>query len=351
MNKKWYLIVLLCIIMFLLYSYNKNYIKFQDDYYNAFDTYSSLTVYTKNEKNFKKYSKIMSEKLDELNKLFDIYNNYEGINNIKTINDNAGIKPIVTDKILINLLKNSKKAFYETDGSLNIAMGSVLKIWHEYRQYGINNPENAKIPPMETLLNAQKHTNIEDIVIDEEKNTVFIKDSYLSIDVGATAKGYGADLIYNELVNAGMKSGIINIGGNVKIIGNLYNKKDGKWSIGIQSPDSNENSSNNLIDTIYTSETSVVTSGDYQRYYTVNGKKYHHIIDPKTLMPADYYKSVTVINNNSMKADIFSTSLFVLPYEKGFEIAEKNNIAVMWILKDGTIKTNSNYNLISKNFK
>ena len=129
-----------------------------------------------------------------------IRDSYEGINNIKTINDNAGIKPVKVDKRIIDLIKFSKDMYEKTNGKTNIAFGAVLSIWHEYRTIGIEDPANAALPSEEELRIASEHTNIEDIVIDEEHSTVFLSDPLMRLDVGAVAKGYATEQVSNCLL-------------------------------------------------------------------------------------------------------------------------------------------------------
>lgn len=348
MIKKIFIIIFCLSIILNLSSCGQAYKKYNDEYINLFNTYTTFTCYAKNEKEFKNYSNYLYEKLNELNKLFDIYNNYENINNLKTINDNAGIKPVVVDKNIINLLVYSKKAYYETNGTVNIAMGSVLKIWHNYREKGIEFPDKAEIPPIDSLKAANKYTDIENIIIDEENSTVFITNSNTSIDVGAIAKGYSCEIAVKELLSKGVTSAILNLGGNVYSIGVPYNSNRDKWGIGIQNPELSENGANTLIDTIFVNDSSIVSSGDYQRYYIVNDKKYHHIIDKDTLMPSDKFKSVTVIYNDCSVADMLSTALFILSYEEGLELVQKYNADAIWIFKDNSIKVTDGYKTFSK---
>lgn len=342
MSKKFISALTILLLMFVNTSCTSKltYQKYEDEYYDIFDTYSNIIYYVKSEEEYKKYSSYTKERLTELNKLFDIYNNYENINNIKTINDNAGIKPVEVNPVIIDLLTSSKQYYYETGGAVNISMGSVLKIWHLYRDKGIETPENAEIPSLDILKSASNHTDIENIIINEEQNTVFIKDSEMSIDVGALAKGYAAEITANELKSLGLESGLINMGGNVRAIEQPMNSKKGYWSVGLQDPDA----SSQLIYTLKIKDKSVVTSGNYQRYYIVDGKKYHHIIDNKTLMPADTYKSVTIIHDNSSTADMLSTALFIMPYDDGLKLAEKYSADVIWIFSNDDIKTTDNIN-------
>ena len=112
----------------------------------------------------------------EFNKLYDIYKDYDGINNIKTINDNAGIKPVEVQQEIIDLLLFSKEWYNRTNGKCNIALGSVLSIWHDYRNASINNPEKAEIPPPDMLKEAMRYTDINKVIVDEDNNTVYLED-------------------------------------------------------------------------------------------------------------------------------------------------------------------------------
>ena len=205
-------------------------------------------------------------------------------------------------------------------------MGSVLNIWHNYRENALNNNVYA-IPTNTELIEASKHTGINSIVIDENNSTVFIKDKYTSIDVGAIAKGYAADYAVKYLKSKGIKVALINLGGNVIAI----NDKDKEsFKTGVVSPNNNDE----YIYSFDLSNQSAVTSGNYQRYYDYNGKRYHHIIDSKTLFPSENNKEVTVVTNSSLEGDVFSTALFILPYDEGVKLAKDNNLKVMWIDKN-----------------
>ena len=297
--------------------------KYTYSYYDVFDTFSSITLYCEDVKEAKSVSDELHEELLRLNNLFDIYNNYEGVNNIKTINDNAGKAPVNVDEDIISLLSEGKNAYAETDGTVNIALGSVLEIWHKYRENALEN-EIYAVPSDEELKAASQHTDINSIVIDDINSTVYITDPEVSIDVGAIAKGYATDYARKFLKERGIGAGMVNLGGNLIVL-NDENKKS--FKTGITSPEGDGKYS----DIIFLSNSSAVTSGSYQRYYEYNGKRYNHIIDGKTLYPAENNKSVTIVDESSLKGDIFSTALFILPYEDGKALAEKNNVEALWI--------------------
>lgn len=297
-------------------------------YLDLFDTVTTIIGSGDSEEQFRQEAQKIYEQFLVYHRLFDIYSDYEGINNLKTVNDQAGIAPVKVDSAIIELLLDCK-AYYElTDGKVNAAMGSVLKLWHEARNHGMENPDDAKLPDADALAQAAEHISFKSIVIDEKASTVYISDPEASLDVGAIAKGWAAQRVA-ENAPKGM---LISVGGNVCATGA---KADGSaWVVGVQNPDGGE-----YLRKIPITGGSVVTSGDYQRTYTVDGKQYHHIIDPTTGMPSTYWRSVTVVCADSALADALSTALFVLPLEEGKALAEECGAEVLWLDADGIVYT------------
>ena len=297
-------------------------------YLDLFDTVTTIIGSGDSEEQFRQEAQKIYEQFLVYHRLFDIYSDYEGINNLKTVNDQAGIAPVKVDSAIIELLLDCK-AYYElTDGKVNAAMGSVLKLWHEARNHGIENPDDAKLPDGDALAQAAEHISFKSIVIDEKASTVYISDPKASLDVGAIAKGWAAQRVAENAP----KWMLISVGGNVCATGA---KADGSaWVVGVQNPDGGE-----YLRKISITDGAVVTSGDYQRTYTVDGKQYHHIIDPATGMPSTYWRSVTVVCADSALADALSTALFVLPLEEGKALAEECGAEVLWLDADGIVYT------------
>lgn len=316
-----------------------SYEKYSASFFDTFDTIISVVGYTKSEKEFKSYMGKIEDRFSELHKLFDKYHDYEGINNIKTINDNAGIKPVKVDKKIIDMILFSKEWYYKSGEKTNIALGPVIKIWSEYRDEGTKHPEDAELPPMDLLKEAKAYTDIEMVIVDEENSTVYLEDKHMSIDVGAVAKGYAAELVAREIEKEGLDSAIINAGGNIRTIGKPKDNIREKWGIGLQNPDKSIFSADsNILDTIFVNDGSVVSSGDYQRYYEVDGKIYHHIIDPDTLMPADYYDAVTLVTADSGLADFLSTTVFLMDIESSKALVESlEGVEAIWVFDDGSM--------------
>ena len=315
-------------------------VRHEGQFLELFDTVTQVIAYTETKEDYNTYYKLVFDNTKEMHELFDIYNDYEGINNIKTINDNAGIAPVKVDRRIIDLLKFGKEAYAFTNGKTNIAMGSVLRIWHDHREAGLEDPAAATLPDMEALKQAALHTDINNVIIDEAASTVYLKDPDMRLDVGAIAKGYTAEQVCQIATKAGY-SGLLSFGGNVRATGF---KGDGKtpWAIGIQDPFAQGESS--YLYLMEVTDRSLVTSGDYERYYEVDGKRYHHIIDPVTLFPADYFTSVTILCEDSGAADAWSTALFNMSYEEGLKLVEADpDVEALWIFKDGTMKDTSGF--------
>jgi len=330
---------------------NVKYSKYSYEFLGAFDTVIQFVGYAKSEQEFETMVKAGQKRFEELHKLFDIYNDYEGINNIKTINDNAGITPVKVSPEIISLIEFCKEWYYKTGGVVNIALGPVLSIWHEYREEGLINPEKARIPDIELLKQANLKTDIEKVKINKEESTVFLEEAGMKLDVGAVAKGFATEIVAKELEEQGYTSFIISGGGNIKIVGKPLGGNRSKWAIGIQDPDGNPLIPNSeTVDTVYANDTSIVSSGDYQRFYVVDGKRMHHIIDPETLMPASRYRAVTVMTPDSGLADLLSTTIFILPYDQGRRLVESlENVEALWIFPDGTITATENMKKVLKN--
>lgn len=314
--------------------------RFHAEFLNLFDTVTEIIGYTKNKEEFTQIATDIHDELETYHKLYDIYDDYDGIANIKTINDNAGKKPVTVDQKIIDLLKFSKYAYEKTDGRVNVAMGSVLSIWHDYRTKGLDDPENAKLPPMDELKAASLHTDCSKIHIDEEASTVYLEDPDMRLDVGAIAKGYATELAAKSLEAKGIDHFLLSVGGNIRTVGR---RADGKpWKLDIQNPDMD--SEKKSIDTLDLDGLSLVSSGDYERYYMVNGVRYHHIINPDTLMPTTYFRAISIVCKDSGWADALSTAIFNMPYEKGLAFIESlDGVEAMWVLPDESIRTSSGY--------
>lgn len=308
--------------------------KLDKTYYEYFDTVTTILTYSKDKKSFDKHCKLLEKELDRYNKLYNSYDSFDGVNNFKTINDKAGIEPVKVDPEIIELIEYSEKIYDLTGGTINIAMGSLLGLWHQYREMSIDHPEKAAIPSEKELTEKANHKDINSIVIDKKNSTVYIKDPDVQIDIGAIGKGFATEKIANKLKKAGFTKGIISVGGDDVIIGDNPNNSQGLWKIAVQNPflDQKDKPYSSIVSV---KNTSVVTSGDYQRFFTVNGKNYHHIIDPATRYPSTRWKSVSVQADSISLADSLSTYFFIIDHETGLKKARENKVEAYWIDPEG----------------
>ena len=316
-------------------------IKYTATFLDIFDTSTEIMGYAFNEKEFSDQAALLKEQLVFYNNLYDIYNDYDGVNNIKTINDNAGLSPVKVDPEIIELLRFSEEMYELTEGKTNIAMGSVLSIWHDYREYGSDNPDRASLPDITELKAAAEHTDIENMIIDEAASTVYLSDPEMSLDVGSIAKGFAVQKVIDYARAQGMDNILISLGGNIAGLGNRI---DGtSFRIAIQNPDLDSDEA--YIEKVDIADGQcVVSSGDYQRYYIVDGKLYCHIINPDTLFPADTFASVSVIAKDSGMADALSTALYNMSLEEGESFVNSHDdIEAMWVYHDGTKVYSDNF--------
>nr|WP_246241072.1 FAD:protein FMN transferase [Anaerocolumna sedimenticola] len=345
LNKK--LVACLLIIVFIFnltgctkLSYSAKLKRYDASFLELFDTVTTITGYAKDKEEFTNYAQMIYDNLKEYHQLYDIYNDYDGINNIKTINDNAGKKPVKVDQKIIDLLKFAKEAYKLTNGQMNVAFGAVLSVWHDYRTRGVDDPVNAKLPPMDLLKEKAKHTDINKVVINEKDSTVYLEDPEMSLDVGAVGKGFATEKVAAIAYKNGFKSGSISVGGNVRTLDPKADTGEA-WSIGIQNPDLE--SKDKYLYILDLKNMSLVTSGVYERYYTVDGKQYHHIIDPDTLMPANDYLSVSIVTKDSGMADALA-KVINMPFEEGRKLIESiPDTEALWVFKNGDIKYSTNF--------
>ena len=301
-------------------------------------TVNSVYSYAEDEKTvFEANCAAVEELLDRANKLFDIYYEYSGINNIKTINKAAGKgEPVVVDSMIIDLLEYGKEVYALTEGQTNIAMGAVLSLWHDCRDAAEYDSRDAYLPDEWKLAEAARHVDINKLVIDRENSTVYLEDPLMSLDVGALAKGYVTDLARDLLFSRGATSYVLNFGGNVVEVGG-----DG-WEIPLSNPNTE---SSEYLATLLLKNTAVITSGNYRRYFFYEGKRYHHLIDPDTLYPADYHSAVSVICESSAFGDALSTALFCMTESEGLSLIESlSDVEAMWFTKDGNKIVSSGWN-------
>ncbi len=253
--------------------------------------------------------------------------------------NHAGARSIAVSESTFYLIKESIKYSGLTDGLFDVTIAPALELW------GFGDEEINEIPDGESLREALSHVSYENISLNESENTVALKDPEAAIDLGACAKGYIADRLKEYLVEQGITSAVIDLGGNILTIGN---KPDGTpFNIAIKAPFSNASSfyagnplsGESIAASIAVAGRSVVTSGIYERYKLIGGKMYHHVLNPFTGYPADNsLASVTIISDSSLTGDLLSTSCLLLGKEGAKSlISGFPDIQAIFIEKDGTI--------------
>lgn len=317
--------LLLVIIMLtpVFAAQGETYQKNQHYFFGTFDTVITLIGYTKNGQEFQAYAQLAEAEMRRYHEIFDLYHPYQRVQNLYTVNQLAGTEAVSAEPELIDLLLLLRQWHEQYSDATNPAMGAVLKLWHDAREDGVS------IPNSDALVAAGEHMSFDKVIIDETAQTIRFDDPQIQLDLGAVAKGYAAQLTANALRAAGLDSFILNAGGNV-VCGNAPLDGRAFWTVAIEDVDAVS-----VRHKIGVLNQCIVTSGDYQRYYEVDGVRYHHLIDPVTLYPASHVRSVSVIYPDSGLADFLSTAAFVLPYEESRALIESIPEAeAVWLFQD-----------------
>jgi thiamine biosynthesis lipoprotein len=307
--------------------------RYAHQFLGAFDTLFELTAFTETREQFDAFAADFEARVGEYHRQFDIYHEYEGINNLKTVNDYAGIAPVPVDGAVRELLTWWQGLDPALKAPCNILLGPALALWRDARERSLDDPEHAAVPDSDALEALRGLCTPDKLVIDETAGTVYLTEPGCALDVGAIAKGWACARAVREAAAArGVTSYLLNAGGNV-IAGDGPRDGRPRWGVGLRDPDAADRNR----DVLYVREVSVVTSGDYQRYYVYQGRRLGHILDPETLQPAERFRAVTVVGPDSGLCDALSTALFVLPEDEGAALAERLNCDAVWMRPDGSV--------------
>ena len=295
-----FLIIILLFVIYFLFNKKKN-LYSKDLFY--MDTYINVKFYLDNKEKANNIMIGIDDIYREYHELTDRYNSYDGINNVYYINNNdSSDSEVVLDSKLYDLIKYAYDFSKNTNGLFDKGEG---------------------VPSVDELKKANKRNEI--ILLGNNK----IKNNHPNIDLGGVSKGYTTQVVSNYLKANGIKHFLINAGGNVSC-GDAYGKDF--YKVGIQSPDRD-----GIVGVLKVTNISVVTSGGYERNYEYNGKIYHHIINPKTLFPSEFMKSVTVVSSDSGLADMLSTTLFLMTVDDALEFLKDYDAEAIFVLNDGSI--------------
>lgn len=258
---------------------------------------------------------------NEANRLIGIISAWQEGTELYQVNENAGIQPVKVSAGLYHLIKRSLWLSEVTGGLFDVTFASLDKIWYFDRPM-------EHFPTDQQIKDSVKNINYRFIEMNNEHQTIFITNKGTKIELGATGKGYIAKAMMNKLKEAGITSGLINAGGDLVCWG--FNEHDQPWNIGIIDP----NTRKDYIAFLPLSNKAVATSGCYERYIEHNGKRYSHIIHPKTGYPVEGLKSVTVISDDCELCDAIATTLFLMGKENAIAFAESFNDISYIIIDD-----------------
>ena len=282
----------------------------------SMNTLISMSIYADN-------NKILDEAFILLNKLDKELSMYDSSSDISKINFSAGLESVKVPEEVIEVVKKSLRLYELTDGIFNPLIGPVTKLWK------INQQDNF-IPAQVSLDAAIKLSNIKNLEINEDENKIFLKTSGCVLDLGGIAKGYASDKIAEFFKNSEIKSALIDLGGNIYVVGKKL--EDGSnWNIGVRDPSAPYNSPA-LVLSVH--DTSVITSGGYERFKTINGKKYTHFFDSKTGETINNdLLSATVITPDGSLADGLATAFMAAGYEKSLTVLKNisSDVGVVFI--------------------
>ena len=302
--------IIIIFLILILAGCSKEYIVSEDSFF-VMDTYINVKVFDYNEN-----EEILEEVKDLFNyyhRLADRYNAYEDVVNVYSIN-NMQEEYLEIDSELAFMIEYSLDFYEKTNGLFDIAMGNVIDVWKDHIQ------NKNYLPDYEYLSSLERN----EILI--EGNKIY---RGVNLDLGAIAKGYAVFKAGEFLEENGFAKYIINAGGQV-LVGETY--RDDLYKVGVKHPLENEN-----LTILNVENLCVSTSGGYERFFEIEGERFSHIINPKTLFPETHFLSVTVLSKDSTLADVLTTILFLMPIEEGQSFVSNLDVEAIWYLEDGSL--------------
>jgi len=288
------------------------------------DTLVAITVVTNSAD---RAEKAMDAAFAEIGRLDTLLNFFSEQSELSMINRNAGLSGVRVSPETMEVVEKAIEVSEKSGGAFDITIGPEISQWNFSLKI---KPDDKSIKKLLGLVDYKL------IQVDKARSTVYLKEKGMLMDLGGIAKGYAADKAVEELKKKGIRSGLVSVAGDIKAFGL---KPDGtRWRVGIRNPRSTE-ASNEIMATVEINDAAISTSGDYQRYLILDGKRFHHILDPKTGYPAQGCQGVSVIAGDGVYTDAFSTGVFVLGPEKGMELLQRMGFEGLIVDKDGSIHT------------
>jgi thiamine biosynthesis lipoprotein len=290
------------------------------------DTLVTITVVSNSKDEAEKAIDSAFSEIEKLEKLTDFFSSES---EVSLINKNAGISGVKVSPDMLDILEKASLVSEKTTGAFDVTIGPVMTLYDFYKKI---KPEQSAIKKNLPLV------NYKGLIIDRNKSTVFLKKKGMLIDLGGIAKGYAADKAVETLERNGIHSGLVSVAGDIKAFGLKPNKRP--WKIGIRSPripttpplprgskrgvkGDEGGFPDDIMATIELRDMAISTSGDYERFFILDGKRYHHLLSPKTGNPAEGCQSVSVITKKGVFTDAFATGVFILGPEKGMKVLEE----------------------------
>lgn len=288
------------------------------------DTVVTLTLYGAAEAD-------LDAAFSEIRRLSDLLDAYAPFSDLGWLQAAAGQRFVAVSEETMELLVFAKEMYERTGGYLDVTVGPLIDLWD------IQN--GGHYPTAEELSAARGLLGMDNLVLDEANGAAYLARPGMRLDLGALAKGYIADKVKALLLSRGVKSGVIDLGRNILLIGEKPEQEP--FSIGIQSPDA----SGELLRVLALRDKSLVTSGTYERYFDYRGQRYHHVLDPFTGFPADRgLLAVTILSGSSLLGDALSTSCLLLGVEEGLALIDSIPEAeALFVRTDGSVITSSNF--------
>ncbi len=327
--------------------------------YSAFTSPNSVQIWALNETDETKFADLvttMNKTLKDLDRKFNVQDRKDGVvTDLMRINQNAGISPVEVDQEVIDVIKLAIEIGEETIVNgvalYDVTISPVWQLWDFPNKPAKNDlgfPVFYDIPTQEEIDEVLQLVDYKKIIINEEYKTVFLPLEGMGIDLGSIVKGYAADKLKTNVLDYGIEKAIIDVGRNILLVGSFHDSEDitkaVPFKVGIATPyydfSSDETKGKkSTFASFGSSDKTLVTSGSYEKYImSKKGKEYHHILDPRTGYPFDNnVVSISVITDESIKGDGYSTALFSLGLKKGMElIKQKGNIEAVWVVKNGS---------------
>lgn len=272
--------------------------------------------------------------IDEIKRIEKLLTTFSDDSETNQVNKNAGIMPVTVSRETFNLIQRSIRISEVTQGAFDITYGSIDKRLWNFDQNMTSLPDKATAKKMVRLI------NFRNIVLNDEKCTVFLREEGMRIGFGGIGKGYAAERAKQVMKEQGVESGVVNASGDLNAWGIQPNGN--KWTVGIANPDS----SHEVFSYMTISDLAVATSGNYEKFIMVDGKKYSHTINPRTGLPVTGIKSVTIITTNAEIADAMATPVMIMGINTGLDlINQMKNIEAVIIDDDNKLYTSKNINL------